>query len=319
MNFSTMDYFVAVAEERSFTRAAERCAVTQQTLSAHIASVERELGVRLVNRKVPLTLTYAGTIFLGYARRFQALRRTMGQEFRDIAGNEYGLLGVGIASTRGHTLMPATLARFQEDHPRINVLLNEAENAELIRLLKEGRVDLVVATVPHDEPGLVVRELCREKVVLVVSEELLDTLYDDADARVEEVERTGSLKPLENCPFMLLGKGDEPGDLSRRILERSGVDPWVRVRSKNSETLIDLAVRGMGACFVPLALAIDAQNNNPDVSMRAIGLGDDASISISAAWRDSEHVWSVILAFYQLLAEELENGEVAMPGRGEVH
>ena len=60
MNFSSMEYFIALAEERSFTRAAQRLMVTQQTLSAHIAGIERELGVRLVNRKVPLTLTYAG-------------------------------------------------------------------------------------------------------------------------------------------------------------------------------------------------------------------------------------------------------------------
>ena len=60
MNFQTMDYFIALAEERSFTKAAERLNVTQQTLSAHIASVERDLGVRLVVRRVPLELTYAG-------------------------------------------------------------------------------------------------------------------------------------------------------------------------------------------------------------------------------------------------------------------
>ena len=110
MNFSTMDYFVALAEEKSFTKAAERLSGTQQTLSAHIAGVEAELGVRLVNRKVPLTLTYAGDVFLGYARRFQALRRTMGQEFLDISRDERGLLGGGVASTRGQPRSRASSA-----------------------------------------------------------------------------------------------------------------------------------------------------------------------------------------------------------------
>ena len=106
MNFSSMEYFIALAEERSFTRAAQRLMVTQQTLSAHIAGIERELGVRLVNRKVPLTLTYAGEVLLSYARRFETDRRAMEQEFADIAGDAQGLLGVGIASTRGRLLMP---------------------------------------------------------------------------------------------------------------------------------------------------------------------------------------------------------------------
>lgn len=311
MNFSTMDYFVALAEEKSFTKAAERLAVTQQTLSAHIAGVERELGVRLVNRKVPLTLTYAGEVFLGYARRFQALRRTMGQEFLDIAKDERGLLGVGIASTRGHMLMPATLARFQREHPGISVLLHESENQELISLVKEGRVDLAVATVPDDEPGLVVRRLCREKIVLILTEDLLRESCDDVDEARREAAR-GNLAPLARCPFMMLGKADEPGAIARRILERSGVKPWNRVFSKNSETLMDLAARGVGACFVPRALALGAMGRHPEAGLTAVGLGDDAAITISAAWRDSDHVWSVILAFYELLADELALGESAM-------
>lgn len=313
MNFSTMDYFVALAEEKSFTKAAERLSVTQQTLSAHIAGVEAELGVRLVNRKVPLTLTYAGDVFLGYARRFQALRRTMGQEFLDISRDERGLLGVGVASTRGHMLMPATIARFQREHPGINVLLHESENQELVSLLKEGRVDLAVATVPDDEPGLVVRRLCREKIVMLVAEGLVRDVCDDVDEAVREATR-GNLASLARCPFMMLGKADEPGALSRRLLERSGVRPWVRVYSKNSETLIDLAARGMGACFVPRALAMRAMGDHPDARLRAVGLGEEAAITISAAWRDSDHVWSVILAFYELLATELAGGESAMLG-----
>ena len=71
MNFQTMDYFVAVAEEKSFTKAAERLSVTQQTLSANIAAAEKELGSKLLERTVPLSLTFAGEEFLRYARRFQ--------------------------------------------------------------------------------------------------------------------------------------------------------------------------------------------------------------------------------------------------------
>ena len=67
MNFSSMDYFITVARERSFSRAAERLHITQQTLSAHIAGLEKELGTKLLVRSIPLELTYAGEVFLGYA------------------------------------------------------------------------------------------------------------------------------------------------------------------------------------------------------------------------------------------------------------
>ncbi len=75
---------------------------------------------------------------------------------------------------------------------------------------------------------------------------------------------------------------------------------------------MDLAARGVGACFVPRALALGAMGRHPEAGLTAVGLGDDAAITISAAWRDSDHVWSVILAFYELLADELALGESAM-------
>ena len=71
MNFSSMDYFVMVARERSFSRAAERLHITQQTLSAHIAGLEKELSTKLLVRSIPLELTYAGEVFLGYAADLQ--------------------------------------------------------------------------------------------------------------------------------------------------------------------------------------------------------------------------------------------------------
>jgi DNA-binding transcriptional LysR family regulator len=310
MNFTTMDYFVAVAEERSFTKAAERLSVTQQTLSAHIAGVERELGVRLVNRKVPLTLTYAGNVFLGYARSFQAQERSMRQEFQDIAGDERGLLGVGVASTRGHMIMPRAIAEFQAAHPGINVLLHEGENRELVTDLKEGRIDIAIATVAEDEPGLVVHRLYADRVVLLLSNELLARLYGDrAEEVVASVGREGSLAPLASCPFMMLGQGDEPGDLARRLLEHSGVKPWERVQSSNSETLVDLAIRGVGACFVPLDLAQAAAREEGGQTLRCVDLGPQGSIPICAAWRDSKHVWSVVEAFYRLLLSQLARSE----------
>lgn len=304
MNLVTMDYFIALAEERSFTRAAARLAVTQQTLSAHIAGVERELGVRLVNRTVPLTLTYAGDEFLGYARRFQAERRALEQEFADIAGDVQGLLAVGIASTRGHLLMPSALAAFAQTHPGVGIQLYEAENTELLELLREGTVDMLVATVPEGMGGITVMPLRRERVMLLASDDLIRSRCgDDVEAVVAEVERTGSLAALSELPYMLLSKGDEPGDLSRAILERSGIRPKARVMSKNSETLVDLAARGVGACFVPKDLADSVTGEQGIAGLRQISLGDDATIPIHVAWRKAGHVWSVIEAFAALLQE----------------
>ena len=104
MNFLSIEYFAAVASEHSFSKAAKRLGITQQTLSANIAALERELGCTLFVRHVPLELTYAGTVFARYAQRFRRDRDALGQEMRDIAGDQAGVLRVGVAYTRSRAI-----------------------------------------------------------------------------------------------------------------------------------------------------------------------------------------------------------------------
>lgn len=310
MNFQSMDYFAALAEERSFTRAAERLSVTQQTLSANVAAVERELGVRLVRRTIPLTLTQYGREFLSYARRFQAMRRAMEQEFRDIAEDRRGVLGVGISSTRGHILMPRAISAFQRRFHGITVSLHEGENTELVERLKEGRLDMAIATIPGRQPQLVVNELYRERVVLVVARSLLERLFGDrAGEVVEQVERTGSLAALAECPYLLLGERDVPGDLSRMEFERAGFRPIVKAYSTNSETLVDLAARGVGATFCPSEMVAGIRAEHGGDELLTVRLADRASFSIAVAWRRSEHVWSAVEEFCAVLREQVSARE----------
>lgn len=308
MNFQTMQYFIAVAEERSFTRAAERLSVTQQTLSAHIAGVERELGVRLVERRVPLQLTYAGEQFLGYARRFRAEQRAMRHEFRDIAGDESGRLRIGVTNTRGHIMMPRAIATFAREHPKIRIRLDEGENAELVEQLLEGTIDLVVATVDPRTPGLVVHDLYSEQLELLVSNALLEELYGDkAPSVIADVITTGSLASVAGCPFMVVGQRDVTGEQARRLFAESGIDPWVRVISKNSETLVALARRGVGACLVPSELVATTFPDPGAAGMSTVRFGERMSYAVSVAWRAQGHTWSMVEAFAEVLRDQFSD------------
>ena len=92
MNFDSLEYFSVLAQERSFTRAAELLHITQQSLSSHIAGLEKELNCQLVVRRIPLELTYAGKTFLRYAEDIRRLQHTMQQELCDISQNQKGEL-----------------------------------------------------------------------------------------------------------------------------------------------------------------------------------------------------------------------------------
>ena len=154
MNFSSMEYFTVLAQERNFTRAAERLHITQQYLSSHIAGMEKELGSQLLVRRVPLELTYAGEVLLRYATNFQKFHNDMRREFCDISQKQKGILRIGAASARGQMVLPEVIARFQENYPNICVELTEASNGELQQKLLRGTIDLAIANFAEILPGI---------------------------------------------------------------------------------------------------------------------------------------------------------------------
>ena len=168
MNFATLEYFEMLARERSFTRASERLHITQQSLSSHIAKLESELGCQLIVRHVPLELTYAGQVFLEYASTIREQYIQMQQEFWDISQNEEGVLRVGIAFTRGRTILPDIIMAFREAYPHICVEMVEATNEALRQKLIDGEVDLAIAFFPAPLPGIVLKDFYQEEVVVLV-------------------------------------------------------------------------------------------------------------------------------------------------------
>ena len=121
MNFQSIHYFLQVARKRSFSQAAEELFITQQTLSASIASLEKELGCKLFVRHIPLELTYGGELFLQYAKTFEQNYERMERDFAEIGAGVRGRLRVGVAVNRGRLLMPKVIHAFHETHPMVEV------------------------------------------------------------------------------------------------------------------------------------------------------------------------------------------------------
>ena len=223
----------------SRSRAADALHITQQSLSAAIAALERELGCPLVVRCTPLELTYAGRVFLQYAERFHQTRDEMQRTFCDIAENQRGELRVGIAYTRGRAILPGILEAFAGVYPNVRVILTEERNHTLQNLLHEGRVDLAIARFQKPLPGIEVQPFYTEDTVLLVSRQLLQTCGIDLAAHRTEIER-GDLRSLRGCPFVSGSAEDITGSLERDAFRRAGFVPEVRAESSNVETLLEL-------------------------------------------------------------------------------
>lgn len=304
MTFNSMDYFVELARERSFTKAAHKLHITQQSLSSHIASLEQELGCLLFVRRVPLELTYAGTVFLRYALNFQQERDGLYREFCDITENQKGILRIGIAFTRGRAIMPRLILRFQEKYPNIEIELIEAVNRMLHKNLLDGKIDLAIANFQDNLPGVELMDFYSETIVLLIADSLFGRLYrSDMEETELQIEK-GNLSVLGQCPFVLGNSGDIAGNIGRDAISSAGFSPIVKAKSDNIETLLALCVQGTGACFCPENLVKTALSPEQISTLRIYRLGADASYPIRFGYLKNSYQWSMISEFMRIAAEE---------------
>lgn len=289
-----MEYFAAVADKRSFTRAADQLHITQQTLSAHIAALERELNCQLLLRRTPLELTYAGEVFLRYALQFQREYQALRHEFCDITGNQRGLLRVGIAYTRGRILMPRIISGFQERYPNVQVDLVEASNEELHARLLDGSVDLAVAAFPQSLPDIQMEEFYEEEVCMLVPRSLLPLAERVPAGRVLS---TQELAAFRKCPFLMGVPQDIGGQLGRRQLKAAGFYPQIRAQSENMETLLALCVQGVGICFCPDCLIDGTLSTRELKQLLVFRFQQDCVYPIRFGYRRQSYQWGILSQF----------------------
>ena len=168
MELRHLRYFVAIAEERSFTRAAERLWVAQPGLSTQIRRLEAELGVKLFERHSRgVDLTDAGELFLDRARGALAAAEVAFSTGHDL---EHGLVGsvrLGIATEAGWCPLPAFLDEFGRDRPKIELTVVESHGGTLVRDLRDRRLDAVVAPAMFHSADLFHRSLGKEPWVVL--------------------------------------------------------------------------------------------------------------------------------------------------------
>lgn len=151
MDLRSLEYFVAVAEELSFTRAAQRCQVSQPTISGQVQALERELGEALFDRTPRgIVTTEGGRTLLPYARRALRAVEDARAEFSARAGLLRGALHLGTGGGIEHTTVPTLLGRLRQRFPGIEVHVTEATSGPLLEMVLQGRLNAAVIARPAD-------------------------------------------------------------------------------------------------------------------------------------------------------------------------
>lgn len=291
MNFLSMQYFAAVAKHRTITKAADQLHITQQTLSAHIAAIEKELGCKLLVRKNPLELTYAGASFLRYAQGFNEELRALKDEFADITENQRGRIRVGVAHTRGHLVMPRIIEAFRSECPGIDIELFEKSNEELIAMLKDGAIDLFVGRADQDLREFNVQPFYSEEIVMLVPKQF----GLSAGLSGEE-----ALRELAEAPFVLCKTNDIAGRISRVLIKQAGFKPHEAVVTDNAGTMLSLCARGVGTCFCPSVQVAPMLTSAERAQVQEFRFSADAAYQISFAYAKTPYLWGALKRFMDI-------------------
>lgn len=272
MELRQLEYFVAVAEERNFTRAAERVHISQSGVSAQIRSLERELGAELFDRSArTATLTVAGKAALEHARAALASAEALTQAVGEVTDLIRGELTIGMVV--GCTVTPLfdALAGFHRAHPGVELTLIEDNSDRLLDSIRDGTVDLALigaAAAPTDLES-----------ITVVSEPLVVMAPGD-----HPLTRRRRVTLRDVCADTVVCM--PPGTGLRTVFDNActaaGLTPRIALQAGASDAIADLAARGLGVAILSESMAAAY----PDLVARRI---DDAPAPalLALVWKDA--------------------------------
>jgi DNA-binding transcriptional LysR family regulator len=247
MELRHLRYFIAVAEELHFSRAAERLHIAQPPLSQQIQQLEAELGVELFQRKTKrqVQLTEAGQVFLQEAYQlFAQLSKAIDLTQRTGRG-EKGQLRVGFTSLVTYDLLPVILRQFREQFLEVELVLQELTTTQQEQALFNRRIHVGFAHPPLEDNTL--NQECIQQKGLIVA--LLETHFL---ARQENI----SVRSLLNENFIMFPRHLGPGlyDQILSLCQQGSFSPKVTQEAIQMQTIIGLVSAGMGIAIVPSSL-----------------------------------------------------------------
>ncbi|MEV7968359.1 LysR family transcriptional regulator [Sphaerisporangium sp. NPDC088356] len=247
MELRQLEYFIAVAEECHFTRAAKRLRVAQSGLSASIRSLERELGAPLFLRSTrQVELTPAGRALLGEARRALSATDAAKDAVAAVQGLLRGSLAIGSLQCLHVVHLPAVLARFVAAHPGLEISLRQGGSGELIEQVRTGRLDLAfVSRPPRCPDDVLVEPLAGEPLVLACAPEHPFAGREQVEPAELRAERFVDFPPDWGTR-----------DLVDNVLTAAGVERRVSLEVTDVHSLLDMVTFGLGVALVPQSFSV---------------------------------------------------------------
>lgn len=244
MELRQLRYFIAVAEELNFTRAAERCHIAQPPLSQQIKKLEEELGVKLFDRtNKKVSLTREGQSFVGVARSTIDTLEQAVERIKMQARGEIGQLRIGFLNSAIQTRFPEALTEFRKRHPGIILDIQEMQSRTQKQAVLDGELDLALCHHCYtDSEKMESRTFLMDSYYLAV--------HEDHPLAARE---SAGWKDLDGQPFIMFSRSHYPNAYERSLqrFRELGCSPRIVQEAKTHQTKLSLIAAGMGMGFVP--------------------------------------------------------------------
>src|SRR5579871_6710313 len=285
-------YLVAVADSRHFGRAAERCFVSQPTLSAQLKKLEDYLGVQLIERHPKnVTLTEAGEQIVARARRILEASDevvTLARAHRDPLA---GRLRLALLPTIGPYLLPRVSQPIRKALPRLELRLYEYQTEQILEKLEAGEIDLGILALPIDADGMETRELYAEPFVVALPDHHRLAKRD-----------TLKVDDLNGETLLLLEDGHCLSDQALEVCSRVDLQDKQDFRATSIETLRQMVATGAGITLLPELASRGAYGNARGVTIRPFSRPTPTR-QIGGVWRKTSARRPAIDAMCNIIAD----------------
>ncbi len=273
MELRHLKYFVAVAEELHFGRAAKRLHIAQPPLSKQIMDLEQELGVKLFDRsRRSIQLTDAGSYFLKEANQLLLQVEQAVETARRIDRGHAGRLVVGFVGSVIHTFLPEGLRSFRDLYPDVELVLQEIHTAEQIKSLHAKRID-VGFHYPYGHDSLLASQPIANAPLMAV----LPSKHPLADRKSIHI------RELAQEPFIANTRSSEPvvRDAFISMCHAAGFSPRIAQEAGQVQTVLGLVASGLGVCLLP-----DFIKNIKRPGVQYVPLaGSPTAVKLAVVWR----------------------------------
>ncbi|MEO8164157.1 MAG: LysR family transcriptional regulator [Betaproteobacteria bacterium] len=291
MELRHLRYFVTVAEELHFGRAAAKLHISQPPLSMQIRALESELGVTLLTRtQRHVSLTQAGVALLAEARHILARVEQAVLTTKRAGRGEIGELAIGFISVADYNVLPIVLREFRRRFPLVNLSLRESTSDAQIRDLLAGVIDVGFVLPPINEPALDSLSILREPLIAALPEK-----HPLARKRGKL-----ALEKLKDAPFILFPRPNAPGlyDDVVSCCKAAGFSPRVEQEAIQMQTIVSLVSAEMGVALIPASLT---NLQRTGVTYKSL-LGGSPLTEVHLAWRRGDDL-AALRVFVEVAAQ----------------